>query len=118
EIFYFAPDFSEVIANPSAFGLDASLLTTPFVDDFGAGAATLDDISLYAFMDDVHPTAAIQAEYFVQAQASELVGTEATEGDDMLIGSRGDDVITGSGGADLIIGGDGNDLLVGDGGLA
>lgn len=74
DVFFFSPNFDEAVAAPESFGLDAALLSTPFVDDLEAGRATLADIDRYAFIDDVHPTAAIHREFFEQASAAEQLG--------------------------------------------
>lgn len=118
EIFYFQPDFDPLLEDPAALGLDPALLSVPFVDDLSAGRATLGDIDDYAFMDGVHPTAAVQAQFFAQAQSALLVGSTVTAGDDVVVGSRGADVLTGLMGNDMIIGGQGSDYLLGDGVLA
>ena len=114
EIFFFDADFTVVLDDPSSFGLDAALLSTPFIGELAAGRATLNDIGSYAFMDDVHPTAVIQEQLAVQASAAQLVGSVATNGDDQLVGSRGSDDLFGLAGADFILGGAGNDYIVGD----
>ncbi|MBT3702725.1 MAG: calcium-binding protein [Alphaproteobacteria bacterium] len=49
----------------------------------------------------------------VTEDASAVVETDPTEGDDNLIGTSGDDTIDGLGGSDMIYGGEGEDTLAG-----
>lgn len=123
-IYFFDSNIAPLAEDPAAFGLDPALTSTSFVDAFEApgSTVTLDDLPLYAFIDDVHPTAVGQDFVFDQALRATQVGTSvdaAARGGpeaETLRGGATDDAIEGGGGADRVFGGAGADLLFGGAG--
>lgn len=124
--YVFEPDARPAFEDPGAYGLDPDLLTENLEEDIEEGRATLDDAPRYAFVDQIHPGAALHALTFEQASDAEVIGGPdavidndwtGTDGDDTVSGYGGDDTLTGGDGADLLMGGAGADVLYGDGAL-
>lgn len=135
--YLFNPEFDDVLADPAAFGLDPTLLTTAFTDTLTPDdlPAAPSDADSFTFLDPIHPTVTIQDQFFLQSLAAADVSGPALdaliEGDgvamelgaepgvaanEVIIGAEIDEIIRGRGGNDVISGGDGNDLIRGQAG--
>lgn len=123
----FARMSAEIQADPETYGLDAALFAAPLLIGTGGNPRLVEgpggeveavfdgnplvagaDPETVAFIDFVHPGAAIQGVWGVFSAAS-LTSEHFFFGD-------GDDAITGTAGADLVLAGAGNDRVAARGG--